>query len=241
MVKVEACIRGDRAYEAGQFAAAAFRGGADTIELCGSMHLDGLTPPRESIEAAKEGFLRPGLMVMIRPRGDDFCYTTDEVVEMHRQIEIAAASGADGVVFGVLATDGKVDERQAGRLIKLSHSLNLKATFHRAFDAAASPENSLDLLIQLGIDRILTSGVAWGKSGSSLDGVKMLDKCIQQCAGRTEIVIGGGVSIDSAPLILKELQPWKGNLSVHAYSGVMEHGKTSEKKVRELVETVSEG
>lgn len=239
MVKVEACIRGDAAEETGLFAKAAFQGGADTIELCGSMHLDGLTPPRESIESARLAFQRPGLMVMVRPRGGNFCYSRDEIAEMRRQIEIVATAKADGVVLGALTGGGEIDVPQIGPLIELSHSLGLKATFHRAFDAVRDVPESLELLIQLGIDRILTSGVPWGESGSALDGVLVLNQLIQQCAERTKIVIGGSVSPENAPLVLKELQPWRGDLSVHAYSGVMENDTTSERKVRLLVETVS--
>ena len=239
MVKVEACIRGDAVEETVLFAKAAFQGGADTIELCGSMHLDGLTPPRESIEAARLAFHRPGLIVMVRPRGGDFCYSSYEIAEMRREIEIAAEAKADGVVLGGLTSGGEIDVPQIGPLIELSHSLGLKATFHRAFDAARDVPESLGILIQLGIDRILTSGVPWGESGSALDGVFVLNQLIQQCEGRTEIVIGGSVSPENVPLVLKELQPWKGDLSVHAYSGVMENDKTSERKVRLLVDAVS--
>jgi copper homeostasis protein len=138
-----------------------------------------------------------------------------------------------------LTGGGEIDVPQIGPLIELSHSLGLKATFHRAFDAVRGVPESLELLIQLGIDRILTSGVPWGESGSALDGVLVLNQLIQQCAERTKIVIGGSVSPENAPLILKELQPWKGDLSVHVYSGVMENDKTSERKVRLLVDAVS--
>ena len=239
MVKVEACIRGDAAEETRLFAKAAFQGGADTIELCGSMHLDGLTPPREIIEAARLAFQRAGLMVMVRPRGGDFCYSSNEISEISRQIEIVATAKADGVVLGGLTRRGEIDVPQIGPLIELSHSLGLKTTFHRAFDAVRDVPESLGILIQLGIDRILTSGVPWGESGSALDGVFALNQLIQQCAGRAEIVIGGSVSPENAPLVLKELQSWKGDLSVHAYSGVMENDKTSERKVRLLVDAVS--
>ncbi len=239
MVKVEVCIRGDVAEETGLFAKAAFRGGADTIELCGSMQLDGLTPPKESIEAARLAFQRPGLMVMVRPRGGDFCYSSYEIAEMRREIEIAAEAKADGVVLGGLTSGGEIDVLQIGPLIELSHSLSLKATFHRSFDAVRDIQESLGILIQLGVDRILTSGVPWGESGSALDGVLVINQLVQQCAGRTEIVICGSVSPENVPLVIKELQPWKGDLSLHAYSGVMENDKTSERKVRLLVEAVS--
>lgn len=238
LVQVEACIRGDLAQEAGLFASAAFRGGAARIELCRSMHLDGLTPPQESIESARMAFQKAGLMVMIRPRGGDFFYSEDEIGEMLGQISRAAKAGADGVVFGTLTDDGKIDERQARRLIELSHSLTMETTFHRAFDAATEPAEALDSLIGLGIDRILTSGVPWSEAGSALDGLESLNERIQQCGGRAEIVIGGGISPKNAPLILNALQPWKGALSVHAYSGVMESGETTEGGVRSLVESV---
>ncbi len=240
MVKVEACISGDSALQAGASAAAAFRGGADTIELCASMQLDGLSPSEASIAAARAAFSRPGLMVMARPRGGDFCYSDSEVEEIESQIRRAAETGADGVVFGLLTRDGRIDEPRVKRMVGLSRYLGLKTTFHRAFDAIDCREEAMDQLLAMGIDRILTSGVAWGQPGSALDGTVVLDECIQRCAEKAEIVIGGGVSPEGAPSILKALRPWKGALSVHAYSGVMTEGKTSEFRVRALVEAVSE-
>ncbi len=71
------------------------------------MHLDGLTPPRESIEAARLAFQRPGLMVMVRPRGGDFCYSSDEIAEMRREIEIAAEAKADGGGAGRIGKRGR--------------------------------------------------------------------------------------------------------------------------------------
>jgi len=238
-VKVEACIRGDTPAEASPFAAAAFRGGADTVELCSAMHLEGLSPSIAAIKAARAEFRRPGLMTMVRPRDGDFCYSDEEFEIVERQIESAAKAGADGVVFGLLTNDGHIDDCRVKRWVAQSRQLGLKTTFHRAFDATPSREEALATLIELGVDRILTSGVGWGEPGSALDGVLQLDRLIQQSAGRIEIIIGGGVSPECAPAILESLNPWTGTLSVHAYSGVMEKGETSEERVRALVEAVS--
>ncbi len=237
-VNVEACISGDEVEETRLSVTAANEGGAATVELCGEMQFDGLTPPKASIEAARAAFERPGLMVMIRPRKGDFCYSESELGEMKEQIEMAADAGADGVVFGMLQADGQLDEEALESLVELSKSLGLRITFHRAFDAVPDRLVALERLVELGVDRILTSGVAWRESGSALDGVGMLDRVIQTAKGRLEIVIGGGVGPVNAPEILKRLSPWSGTLSVHAYSGVQDDGRTTVRGVKALVDAV---
>ena len=85
---------------------AAYHGGAERIELCSAMHLDGLTPDPQHIRIARDAFRdRPGLLVMVRPRAGDFCFSPDEVGQMVSQIELAQQCGADGVVLGVLRAD----------------------------------------------------------------------------------------------------------------------------------------
>ena len=239
MVSVEVCINGDDVEETLGSVSAAHSGGAARIELCGSMQFDGLTPPRECIEAARAAFSRDGLLVMIRPRADDFSYSSVEIQTMKNQIQSAAELGADGVVFGLLDAEGCVDLRLTRELVELSSSLKLGTTFHRAFDATRSRKEALETLIELGIDRVLTSGVDWGKPGSALDGVTELDKLIHAAKGRLEIVIGGGVNQVNAPQVLSKLRPWNGPLSVHAYSGVQDDGQTSCSGVRKLVDAVA--
>ena len=134
MVKVEACISGDIPDQAMENAREAFEGAADTIELCSAMEDDGLTPPVESIAAARAAFPRNGLMVMIRPRAGDFVYSENEIREMEASIASAVVEGADGVVFGVISEKGLIDEKGLLRLIQKSQSKGVSTTFHRAFD-----------------------------------------------------------------------------------------------------------
>lgn len=239
MINVEACINGDEVEETRASVAAANDGGAATVELCSAMQFDGLTPPRECIEAARSVFEPRGLMIMIRPRAGDFHYSVAEIETMKAEINGAAQSGADGVVFGALEADGRLDLSALGDLVGLSRSLGLATTFHRAFDAARNRLEAVDTLIELGANRVLTSGVDWGKSGSALNGVSVLDEVIQAARGRIEIVIGGGVNPVNAPQVLERLNPWRGNLGVHAYSGVRDKGGTSQYLVGALVDAVA--
>lgn len=238
MIKVEACISGDYVEEAATNASAAYAGGVDTIELCAGMDEDGLTPSAVSIEAARGSFAKPGLMVMIRPRAGDFHYDSDELALMARQIERASQSGANGVVLGALDGEGNLDMRSLAPLVSLSASLKLATTFHRAFDATRDREAALEQLVGLGVTRILTSGVTWGKSGNALDGAAALNDTIQAAAGRIEVVIAGSISPRLAPLVLREFSPWEGSIAFHSYSGIQDVGKTSAAATRALVESV---
>lgn len=239
MINVEACINGDTVSETLEGVRAANDGGAATVELCGAMQHNGLTPPLECVEAARSVFEPKGLMVMIRPRAGGFLYSKDEVATMKAQIEQAAEAGADGVVYGLLQADGSLDRGALVELVELSQSLGLATTFHRAFDAARDRLEVLEILIGLGVDRILSSGVAWGESGSALDGVSKLNDVIRAVNGRLEVVIGGGVNPVNAPQVLERLSPWTGSLGVHAYSGVRDGGGTTQSGVRDLVDAVA--
>src|SRR5436309_3568081 len=87
---------------------AAQQGRADRIELCDNLNEGGTTPSYGTIEFARKKF-SSGLHIMIRPRGGDFLYSTDEFEIMKRDIEIARQLKADGVVFGILSADGRID------------------------------------------------------------------------------------------------------------------------------------
>jgi len=239
MIKVEACISGETVEQSLANALAANEGGATTIELCRSMAYDGLTPMAECVEAARSVFERPGLMTMIRPRAGGFRYNSGELESMAKQIERAAQAGADGVVFGTLTEIGQLDESAARSLTSLAKSLGLATTFHRAFDALPDSIAAIEALIGIGVDRILTSGIAWGATGNALDGAAALNEAIQAAAGRIEIVIAGSVSPSLAPQVLNRLSPWRGDIAVHSYSGVQYKGKTSAAEVRALVDSVS--
>lgn len=236
-VRVEICINSTTSTAVQQNVAAAFRGGADTVELCSQMELDGLTPEREHIAAARAAFGdRPGLMVMIRPRAGDFCYTPDEVNEMRRQMDTAVAAGANGVVFGLL-NGPALAVAEMRQLTEWAHSLGLIVTCHRAFDAVANQAEALEQLIEIGVDRVLTSGTPWGSSLPATAGIAQLAELIRQANNRLEIVIGSGLDPHNAPALLAQLPLTAGRLAVHSYSGVLDGEDVSEKMVSRLVQT----
>ena len=229
MIGVEICIASDGAQSVEEAVTAAFVGGASTVELCSAMHRDGLTPTKEQIEQARNAFgSRRGLMVMIRPRADGFSYSRQELKVMRRQIAMAAESGADGVVLGALcAGDCIIDEIALHDLVATSAEFDLQVTFHRAFDALANPVESVRILIDAGVDRVLTSGTGWGLDQTALNGLPQLKKIVEAADGRIEVVIGGGICAATGPQVLKALITPSAVISLHAYSGVQEQGRTT--------------
>lgn len=236
VIPVEICINASDHDATTQAVSAAFQGDAATVELCADMHLDGLTPSLDCLAAARRAFgQRPGLMAMIRPRAGDFCYDSAELTLMLAQIEAAAAAGADGVVFGMLqAADQRIDRAASQRLLAAARRHGLKTTMHRAFDATPDPDATLHTLIELGFDRVLTSGVPWGVKGSALDGVERLAATIQRAQGRIEVVLAGSISPTNVGPLLAQLPLGIGLVSVHAYSGAQIAGQTTVEAVRNL-------
>jgi copper homeostasis protein len=235
MINIEACIHCDTPSNLQHSVRAAQEGGAARIELCGDMAAHGLTPAREFIAVARDSFYRPGVLVMIRPRGGDFCYSSTEIQTMQNSIDVAADTGADGVVFGVLTPESQLDFSSAEKLIKHAQKNKLSVTFHRAFDATHDKIKTLTQLIDMGVDRILTSGTAWGASGGIADGLGTINTYLEHVAGRVEIVVAGGVSPDNARTIVKTLTGYGDRFSLHAYSGIRKNNVTDSERVRALV------
>ena len=236
-IKVEVCINCDSAQNVEDSVAAAYAGGAATVELCSAMHFDGLTPSNEQIIAARSACRdRPGLLAMIHPRQGDFSYCQEEVTTMQRQIA-AAATGATGVVFGALQENDRCLALGVCRqLIQTSQAHHLQPCFHRAFDATSDPLVTLDQLIDLGVERVLASGVAWGHKGMAGEGIDRLKQIIERARGEIEVVIGGGIKPTNVAEILQKLPLDSGPISVHAFSGVQENGETTERAVRSLAD-----
>jgi len=236
MIAVEICIRCDDRDNVHRDVQAAFAGDAARIELCGQMQDDGLTPAEELIGEARAVFPRDGLLVMVRPRAGDFFYETEEVREMERQIQRAANIGADGVVMGALRkSDNRLDREVLAELVGVGKVHGLQITLHRAFDATPDPLEALDQLIDLQIDRVLTSGTPPPTPGGALEGVERLRQTIERAAGRIEVVIGGGVNPGNVAEILQPLPTARARLAVHAYSGVEVEGQVRVAEVKALV------
>lgn len=135
---------------------AALAGGADRVELCDNLLEGGTTPSAGAIEVARARGGEIGLMVMIRPRGGDFLYSELEFEVMKKDIAVAKSLGADGVVLGILRADGTVDGRRVAELAAAARPMAV--TFHRAFDMSRDLDEAFEALVDLGVDRILTSG-----------------------------------------------------------------------------------
>lgn len=166
---------------------AAQKAGANRIELCDGPGEGGTTPSYGFIKAAREK-LAIDLFVMIRPRGGDFCYSDDEFEMMKSDVLLCKQLGCDGIVTGILTRDGKVDVGRNTELVKLAAPL--KATFHRAFDRVSNFSEALEDIIDIGFERILTSGGV----PKATDGAQHLSKLINQAAGRISIMPGSGVN-----------------------------------------------
>lgn len=166
---------------------AAQAGGAHRVELCASMPEGGTTPSFGEIRLARK-LIDIRLHVIIRPRGGDFLYTPLELDIMEEDIHMARQAGADGVVFGCLTPEGDLDMPAMRRLMKISEGMSV--TFHRAFDYVRSPEQVLEHLIDLGVNRVLTSG----QQPTAMQGASLLAKLVRQAAGRIVIMPGCGVN-----------------------------------------------
>ena len=170
-----------------QSAIAAQQGGAHRVELCASIPEGGTTPSYGDIMLAKES-IDIKLHVIIRPRGGDFLYSSLERKIMLKDIEIARLLGADGLVFGCLNRQGKVDVPLLKELVDAS--CGLSTTFHRAFDRCKDPKQALEDIIDAGCDRILTSG----QEATAEKGIPLLAELIKQASGRVIIMPGCGIN-----------------------------------------------
>ena len=169
-----------------QSALAAEEGGASRIELVDNLFEGGTTPSYAAIKTAVE-LLTIDIMVMIRPRGSDFCYSDLEFEMMKKDILLCRELDVKGVVFGLLNSDGTVDTRRTRQLVEYARPLEV--TFHRAFDVTPDPFDALEAIISCGVDRILTAG----QQNIVPDGLELLVKVIQQAGDRIRIMPGSGI------------------------------------------------
>ncbi|MEP6711408.1 MAG: copper homeostasis protein CutC [Ferruginibacter sp.] len=160
--------------------------GAHRIELCDNPGDGGTTPSYGFIKAAREK-TSIELYPIIRPRGGDFLYSNAEFEIMKTDIASCKKLGCDGVVIGILKADGTIDKKRCGQLIELAYPL--EATFHRAFDRVSDAEQALEDVIEIGCERILTSGL----QPNAFDGINTIASLIKQAEERIIIMPGSGV------------------------------------------------
>ncbi len=176
--------------ESYEYAVKAEKAGADRIELCKDLRLDGLTP---DLEIAKKTInkLNIPVFILIRPREGDFNYSNEEYELMKVDIEKFKEMGCKGIVSGVLNEDETIDLERTKELVELSRPLEF--TFHRAFDIVQDPFKEIENLIDIGVNRLLTSG----QKDKAIDGLDLLNELKEKTNNKIVIMPGSGITIDN--------------------------------------------
>ena len=183
----------------------AMEAGARRIELCDNLAVGGTTPSYGVTKAAVElaANYDTTIMTMIRPRGGDFDYNELEIAIMLEDIRLTAQAGSQGVVFGVLTADKKLDKANLEKLIAASKGMEI--VFHMAFDELSDEDQleAIDWLSQAGVTRILTRA---GVSGDSLDKrFAHYHRILEHVKGKIEILPGGGIDLDNRQTFIDQL------------------------------------
>ncbi|EPR91061.1 copper homeostasis protein CutC [Streptococcus mitis 17/34] len=183
----------------------AMQAGARRIELCDNLVVGGTTPSYGVTKAAVElaANYDTTIMTMIRPRGGDFVYNDLEIAIMLEDIRLTAQAGSQGVVFGALTADKKLDKANLEKLIAASKGMEI--VFHMAFDELSDEDQleAIDWLSQAGVTRILTRA---GVSGDSLDKrFAHYHIILEHAKGKIEILPGGGIDLDNRQTFIDQL------------------------------------
>ena len=188
-------------------ALASYRGGAKRIELNSALYLGGLTPSLASLILTKKN-TDLKVIAMVRPRAAGFCYTNEEFETMKLDVTLMLENGADGIAFGCLTKDSEIDVKQTKEIVDIIKSFNKEAVFHRAFDCVKDVDKAMNILIELGVDRVLTSGL----KPKAMDGIDMIKYLQDKYGDRIEILAGSGMNASNA----KEMMEKTGISQVHS-------------------------
>ena len=187
---------------------AAVKGGADRIELCSALEVGGLTPSPGLLARARQA-KRP-IMAMVRPRSGDFRFSGADIDTMVSDIRVIRSTGLEGAVLGASNPDGTLDEFGLRRMVAAADGMEL--VLHRAIDLAPDPVQAVELAIDIGFHRILSSGGA----PKAVDGLDRLKTMVETAKGRITIMPGSGVTEENANHILTTL----GTDEIHASCSV---------------------
>ena len=202
---------------------AAVKGGAERIELCSALSLDGLTPSIGLLKYVRQTFPELKIHVLIRSCEGGFVYSKDDLETMLLDIHEASAY-ADGIVCGALTPNDDIDTEALRLMVEASEGKPF--TFHRAFDKCRNPQEALEQIIDAGCKRILTSG----QQPSAEQGISLLHELNKQANGRIIIMPGGGVNEKNARLILDQTGCMEIHGSCSSGSGVTSAERVSQVK-----------
>lgn len=185
----------------------AYKGGAKRIELNSALHLGGLTPTIGSLILTKQN-TDLKVICMDRPRSAGFHYDEIDFETMKADAHALMRNGADGIAFGCLDVEGNVDVEQTRQIIEIIRNYHGEVVFHRAFDCVADPYQSIEILIDLGVDRILTSGL----KAKAMQGKDLIRDLQKKYGDRIELLAGSGMNASNA----KEMMDDTGIFQVHS-------------------------
>ena len=225
--------------------------GADRIEINSALPLGGLTPSPGCVKAIDRRISIP-VIAMVRPRESGFCYSDNEFHTMLGDIQWLLESGVAGIAFGILNHQGHIDTKRCMEVVKLvGHERT--TVFHRAFDVIPNQGEALEVLVDCGVSRIMTSGghsTAW-------QGRRQIRNLVNRAAGRIEVLAAGGIRIDHVCRLVSETsvdqvhaglgepqidRSWSESTSVSFYSQLPENpaqfSRSSHQSIREMRETL---
>lgn len=185
----------------------AFEGKAKRIELNSALHLGGLTPSLATLILTKKN-TDLKVICMVRPRGAGFCYTDAEFEVMKEDAKILMENGSDGLAFGCLDSKGNIDRKQTKEIIDIIKKYHGEVVFHRAFDCVDNPYVAMETLIELGVDRVLTSGL----KPKAMDGIELIKELQAKYGDKIEILAGSGMNATNA----REMMDRTGIYQVHS-------------------------
>ena len=205
--------------------------GAHRIELCDNPGEGGTTPSYGFIRSAREK-LQIELYPIIRPRGGDFLYSSDEFEIMKSDIKICKDLGCDGVVIGMLTKENKVDKKSCSALVELAYPLGV--TFHRAFDRTTDAFEAMEDIIDIGCERILTSG----QKPAAAEGAGLIKQLVEKANDRIIIMPGSGVTPENITTIANAT----GATEFHSSARIQTENKISVNKaaVQNMLEQLKE-
>lgn len=190
MIRFEICANGY------QSVVNAIKGGADCAELCEALETGGLTPSFGTLMKLSEPEFP--IRVLIRCRQGNYIYNDDEIDIMCEDIKMVKNLGFEGVVIGALNAKGEIDIPAIKRMMKAGDGM--KFTFHRAIDACKNPFEAMQLLIDLGFDKVLTSGC----KPTAYEGVEMIREMQNRFGDKINVMAGGGINVKNVDAIIKE-------------------------------------
>ena len=190
-----------------QDAIAAYRGGAKRVELNSALSVGGLSPSLIALRRIKrETDLK--VICMVRPRAAGFHYDAVEAELMLEEARLFLENGADGIAFGFLSEDGKVDRENTQRMVTLIHSYKKEAVFHRAIDVTPDIDAAMKILVELKVDRVLTSG----QRAKAMEGIACIEHLQKTYGKQIEILPGSGMNASNA----KEMIETTGVHQIHS-------------------------